>query len=68
MQQQSNGIEYLPTMDILKGLVIPNVWMIAQVGLLVRYIPHGKQNIKGSEETGWVCQHCGKQRIEQWDS
>jgi hypothetical protein len=23
---------------------------------------------QGSESTGWVCQHCGKQRFEQWDS
>lgn len=20
------------------------------------------------EDTGWACQHCGKQRIERWDS
>jgi len=23
---------------------------------------------EGSETTGWTCQHCGKQRFEQWDS
>jgi len=22
----------------------------------------------GSDYTGWVCQHCGKIRTEQWDS
>ena len=22
---------------------------------------------QGSETTGWKCQHCGKQRTEQWD-
>ena len=26
---------------------------------------HGNE---GSETTGWVCQHCGKQRFEQWDT
>jgi len=23
---------------------------------------------QGSMTTGWVCQHCGKQRFEQWNT
>ena len=26
------------------------------------------QRSHGSEDTGWVCQYCGKQRFEQWDT
>ena len=26
---------------------------------------HSQTN--GSEYTGWICQHCDKQRFEQWD-
>lgn len=35
---------------------------------LFRYWWQSGVGEQGSEITGWVCQHCGKQRYEQWDT